>query len=205
MESVLDLYAEPYDAKRPTICVDERPVQLIGDVREEIPADIGQVKRIDYEYKHQGTCNIFGCFEPHQGWRYMSVTERRTKKDFAYFIKELVDVYYPDAEKIRIVIDNLNTHTPGALYEAFSPEEARRISQIIEFHYTPKHGSWLNQIEIEFSVLSRQCLNRRIDNIDELKLEVAAWTELRNKKEAAINWQFTTPDARVKLHRLYPS
>jgi transposase len=122
-----------------------------------------------------------------------------------WVIKELVDIYYPDAKKIRIVIENLNTHTPGALYEAFSPEEARRISQIIEFHYTPKYGSWLNQIEIGFSVLSRQCLNRRIDNIDELKLEVAAWTELRNKKEAAINWQFRTPDARVKLHRLYPS
>ena len=205
MEDVLDLYAEPYDAKHPTVCVDERPVQLIGDVREEIPVDVGRVKRIDSEYKRNGSCNIFACFEPHQGWRYMSVTERRTKKDFAYFIQELVDIYYPEAERIRIVVDNLNTHTSASLYEAFEPSEARRISQKIEFHYTPKHGSWLNQVEIEFSVLSRQCLNRRIDNIEEIKSEVGAWQESRNSKQSSINWRFTTPNARVKLHRLYPS
>jgi transposase len=202
---VLDLYAEPYESKRPTICVDERPVQLIGDVREPIPLEPGQVKRVDSEYKRNGTCNIFGCFEPHSCWRYMSVTERRTKKDFAQFIKELVDIYYKDAELIRIIVDNLNTHTPAALYEAFDAEEARRIAKKIEFRYTPKHGSWLNQVEIEFSVLSRQCLDRRIENIEELSSEVAAWSESRNKQQASINWRFTTENARVKLHRLYPS
>jgi DDE superfamily endonuclease len=205
MEDVLDLYAKPYDAKYPTVCVDERPVQLIGDIREPIPPDTGRVKRVDSEYKRNGTCNIFGCFEPHQKWRHMLVTERRTKKDFAHFIKDLVDIYYPDAELIRITVDNLNTHTPASFYEAFEPLEARRIAQKVEFHYTPKHGSWLNQVEIEFSVLSRQCLNRRIDNIEEVKSEVTAWQESRNKQQASIDWRFSTSDARVKLHRLYPS
>lgn len=142
MEDVLDLYDEPYHNRVPTICVDERPVQLIADVREPIPPEPGQVKRVDSEYKREGTCNIFGCFEPHTGLRYMSVTQRRTKKDFAHFIKDLVDIIYSEAELIRIIVDNLNTHTPAALYEAFSPSEARRITQKIEFHYTPKHGSW---------------------------------------------------------------
>ncbi len=205
MEDILDLYEEPYDAKRPVVCFDERPCFLIAEEKEIIPAKPGSLERYDYSYKKCGSANIFGFFEPLANWRQMKVTQRRTKLDFAQCMKELVDVYYPKAKSIRVVLDNLSTHTKAALYDAFEPIEARRIAKKLDFHFTPKHGSWLNMVEIEFSVLSRQCLQRRIPDIDTLTREVDAWTKLRNQAKHTVHWQFTTPDARIKLKKLYPS
>jgi transposase len=205
MEDVLDLYAEPYSPSRPVVCFDERPVQLLGEVRQPLPPEPGQPQRIDYEYHRNGTCNLFTYFQPLAGWRHVEVTDRRTKQDFAYCMKSLVDVHFPLAKIIRVVIDNLNIHTPAALYETFEAKEARRILKKLEFHYTPKHGSWLNQVEIELSVLSRQCLERRIPDKETLKQEIAAWEESRNQARATVAWRFTTTDARAKLQRLYPS
>lgn len=205
MEDVLDLYAEPYDEKRPQVNFDETSKQLIEEVRQPLPATPGQVERCDYEYQRNGTRNLFMICEPLAGWRHVEVTEHRTMKDFAQQMKWLVDEQYPEAEVIRIVMDNLNTHKPASLYEAFEPAEARRILQKLEFHFTPKHGSWLNMAEIELSVLSRQCLARRISDEATLKREVKAYENRRNAAKATINWRFTSGDARLKLHRLYPS
>lgn len=204
MEDLLDLYEEPYDPMRPMVCVDERPCQLIESKREPIPAKPGRPERYDYEYKRNGTCNLFICFEPKAGIRYVDATERRTKQDFANYLKDLVDTRYPSAQVIRVVLDNLNTHKHAVLYEAFEPSEARRIAKKLEFHYTPKHGSWLNMAEIEISVLSNQCLGRRIPDIETMKRETAAWQDARNSKRATVHWQFITADARTKLKRLYP-
>ncbi len=204
MEDVLDLYAEPYDPKRPVVCFDERPYQLLGDKYDPLPMEPGQPQRVDYEYERQGRCNLFLLFQPLRGWRQVTVTERRTHEDFAWQMKALVDELFPEAEIIRVVLDNLNTHTPAALYQTFPPEEARRLTRKLDFHYTPKHGSWLNMVEIEFSILARQCLNRRLPDLDCVCREVEAWEEARNAARATVEWRFTTADARVKLHRLYP-
>lgn len=204
MEDVLDLYAQTYDEQYPQICFDERPSQLISEERIPLPAKPGQPERYDYEYVREGTCNIFGFFQPLKGWREMKVTSHRTAIDFAYCMKQLVDEQFPEAIKVKLVLDNLNTHTPCSVYKAFPPSEAKRILDRLEFHYTPKHGSWLNMVEIEFSVLSRQCLNRRIPNIETMEQEVAAWTGERNQQQATVNWCFKCEDARVKLKRLYP-
>jgi len=203
MEDLLDLYAEPFDPRRPWVCFDERPCQLLDDVREPLPSKPTRPKRVDYEYKRKGSCNLFVLVQPQEGWRRVEVTERRTAVDFAHQMQTLVDEVYPEAEVVRVVLDNLNIHGGGALYEAFHPEEARRIVRKLEFHYTPKHGSWLNMAEIELSVLSRQCLDRRIGDIDTLKQEIDAWEHDRNMERTTINWRFTTTDARTKLHRLY--
>jgi len=204
MESLLDLYEEPDDPKRPRVCFDERPVQRLADVRKPLPPQPQRVARQDYEYRRKGTANLFVFTEPFQGWRHVEVTARRTKQDFARCMKRLVDEFYPDANVIRVVLDNLNTHTGGALYATFPPEEARRILSKLEFHYTPKHGSWLNIAEVEISVLSRQCLNRRIGDMETLQREVAAWQQPRNAMRKDVDWRFTTPDARIKMKRLYP-
>jgi hypothetical protein len=205
MEDVLDLYAEPEDPLRPRVCFDECPYQLIAEVRASVPTQPGRPARYDYEYRRQGTCNLFLFVQPHVGWRHVQVTEHRTKLDFAQCMKELVDVHFPDATVIRVVLDNLNTHTLAALYEAFEPAEARRIARKLEFHYTPKHGSWLNMAEIELSVLADQCLDRRLPDTETVRMEVAAWQGQRNAAHATINWHFDTQQARTKLQRLYPS
>jgi hypothetical protein len=205
MEDVLDLYAEPDDPLRPRVCFDECPYQMVSETRVPLPARPGRIQRYDYEYKREGTCNLFMFVQPERGWRHVSVTERRTAQDFAQCMKDLVDVYYPDAQVIRVVLDNLNTHTPAALYEAYAPAEARRIVRKLEFHYTPKHGSWLNMAEAEFAVLSRQCLDRRLGNMQTIQSEIVAWEHQRNEVHATINWRFTVEDARVKLERLYHS
>jgi len=205
MEEVLDLYAEPPDPKRPRVCFDEVPSQLVGETRAPLPAAPGQPARYDYEYQRNGTANLFVAVQPEAGWRHVDVTDRRTKPDFAHQMRALVDEHFPDADVVRIVLDNLNTHTPAALYETFPPEEARRIVSKLEFHYTPTHGSWLNMAEIENGVLSRQCLERRLPDAATLRHEVAAWQARRNAARATIDWRFTTPDARTKLARLYPS
>ena len=205
MEDVLDLYAEPVDPKRPRVCFDECPYQLISEVRQPLPAKPGYPLRYDYEYKREGTCNLFMFVRPETGWRHVEVTDRRTKQDFAHCMKDLVDRYFPEAEIIRVVLDNLNTHTPAALYEAFEPAEARRIIRKLEFHHTPKHGSWLDMAEIEFSVLAEQCLDRRLPDSETVRCEVAAWEARRNAEQATIHWRFTTDKARTKLERLYPS
>jgi hypothetical protein len=205
MEDVLDLYEEPYDEKRPKVNFDETSKQLIAEVRQPLPARPGEVERFDYEYQRNGTRNLFMICEPQAGWRHIEVTEQRTMQDFARQMKWLVDEKYPAAEVIRIVMDNLNTHKPASLYEAFEPAEARRILKKLEFHYTPKHGSWLNMAEIELSVLSRQCLDRRIGDEETLKREIKAYEDRRNEIQASIDWQFTSKAARIKLHRLYPS
>lgn len=205
MEDVLDLYQEPYDPLRPVVCFDEVPYQLIGETRTPVPAAPGRRKRVDYEYRRCGTANLFILLEPQKGWRHVNVSERRTNADFAHQMKELVDVHYPHAERIRVVLDNLSSHSGAALYQTFEPEEARRIFRKLDFHYTPKHGSWLNMVEIEISVLRRQCLKRRIDSIDRLCAEILPWEAARNEKEATINWRFTVSDARSKLDRLYAS
>lgn len=204
MEDVLDLYAEPYDPRRPVVCFDERPYQLLEDKQAPLPMQPGQPRRVDYEYERHGNCNLFLVFQPLTGWRQVTVTERRTHKDFAQQMKILVDELFPEAEVIRVVLDNLNTHTPAALYQAFPPEEARRLMRKLDFHYTPKHGSWLNMAEIEFSILARQCLHRRLPDLDSVRREVEAWVEVRNTAHATVEWRFTTADARLKLHRLYP-
>ncbi len=204
MEDVLDLYQQPYDPELPLVCMDEASKQLIGEVRIPIPAVPGRLRRVDYEYERNGTANIFMFTEPLTGWRRAPVTDQRTKVDWALAVKELLDVDYPDARKVRLVMDNLNTHGVGSLYEAFEPAEARRLAERLEIHYTPKHGSWLNIAEIEFRVLSVQCLDRRIADKAELKREVKAWEDRRNESTVGVDWQFTTADARIKLKRLYP-
>jgi hypothetical protein len=205
MEDLLDLYAAPFDPKRPVVGFDETTKQLVAETRVPLPPAPGQPERFDYEYARNGTANLFLLCQPLGGWRHVEVTDRRTKHDFAHQMRALVDWHFPDAEVIRVVLDNLNTHTPAALYEAFPPAEARRILRKLEFHYTPVHGSWLNMAELEFSMLTRQCLGRRIPDRDTLATEVAAWETARNEQRATISWQFTVDDARVKLHRLYPA
>lgn len=205
MEDVLDLYAQPYDPQKPVVVFDETNKQLIQEVRTPLPAQPGQPERYDSEYARNGVANLFLLAEPLAGWRQVEVTAQRTKSDFAQQMKTLVDVHYPQAEVIRVVLDNLNTHTPVALYEAFAPEEARRLVEKLEFHYTPKHGSWLNMAEIELSVLTRQCLDRRIPDAGTLQQEVAAWQDARNQQQVKIKWCFNVADARTKLKRLYPS
>src|SRR3954447_25576458 len=204
MGDVLDLYAEPPDPARPVVCLDESPLQLIGQVREPIPAAPGQVARVDYEYRRNGTVNLFVAVDAHRPWRKVTVTKQRTARDYAKRLRELVDVDYPDAGCIRVVQDNLSTHTPGSLYEAFPAPEAHRILERLEFHYTPKHASWLNMVEIEIGVLKRQCLDRRIDDRDELEREIAAWERQRNLAGAHLKWMFTTEKARTKMGRAYP-
>ena len=205
MEDVLDLYEEPYDPKRPVVSFDETSKQLIANKRPSLPIEPGYSERYDYEYKRNGTRNLFMFFEPLRGWRHVEVTERRTMVDFAHQMKWLVDEAYPEALVICVVLDNLNTHKIASLYETFKAAEARRIARRLEFHYTPKHGSWLNMAEIEFSVLSRQCLDRRIPDEKTLKREIAALESERNTVHARVNWQFTSRDARIKLRRIYPS
>jgi hypothetical protein len=205
MEDVLDVYHLPEDPRFPTVCFDETSKQLIGEIATPLPPEPGQPQRYDYEYERNGVQNLFMFFCPLQNWRHVKVTERRTKADWAECMRELVDELLPDAERIRLVQDNLNTHTPAALYEVFAPVEAKRILDRLEFHYTPKHGSWLNMAEIELSVLSRQCLERRIADKETLEKETAAWERERNAKGTTVNWRFTTADARIKLKRLYPS
>ncbi len=205
MEEVLDLYHQPYDPAQPVVCFDEGSKQLIGETRVPLPIRPGQPARYDYEYERQGTCNLFMFFEPLRGWRHVEVTDRRTLLDYAQCMKDLVDRWYPNAECIHVVQDNLNTHKPAALYEAFPPAEARRILQRLEFHHTPKHGSWLNMAEIELNVLNKQCLDRRVPHKQTLMNEVEAWHQDRNRRATTVNWQFTTQDARIKLRNLYPS
>lgn len=204
MEDVLDLYAEAPDPERPVVCFDETPVQLIGEVRQPIPAEPGQLERYDYEYRRNGTVNLFVFLDVNRPWRKVKVTKQRTARDYAHCMRDLVDVHFPTATCIRVVQDNLSTHTAGALYEAFPPNEARRILRRLEFHYTPKHASWLNMVEIEIGALSSQCLNRRIDDAERLISEIAAWEHQRNAAGARINWMFTTDKARAKMGRAYP-
>jgi len=205
MEDVLDLYAQPYDPVRPVVCFDESPFQLIGEVLEPLLAQPGQPARYDYHYRRNGTRNLFMFFHPLGGWRHVKITARRTLQDYAQCMKEWVDVHFPEAEVVRVVQDNLNTHTPWALYEVFEPTEAQRILNRLEFHYTPKHASWLDMAENELSVLHTKCLDRRIGEEATLRQEVAAWEEERNAAKVTVNWRFTTALARVKLRRLYPS
>ena len=204
MERMLDVYRRPYDPAFPVVCMDETPRQLIGETQMPIPAAPGRARRQDYEYRRLGTCNVFMASEPLAGWRMTKVTARRTKTDWAHFLHDIAE-RYPDAKRMTLVMDNLSTHRPGALYEAFPPAEAKDLWDRFEFVYTPKHGSWLNVAEVELSVLTRQCLNRRLDSIDALRDEVAAWQASRDRIRAKVNWRFTTPDARIKLKRLYPT
>ena len=204
MEDILEVYKRPRDEKRPLVCMDEQPMQLIKETRVPLPAVPGHPERYDYEYERNGTANNFMFTAPLEDWRKVSIRERKTKRDWAEEIRELVDVDFRDAEKVVLVMDNLNTHTPGALYEAFSPEEARRILERLEIHYTPKHGSWLNMAETELSVLTKQCLARRMPDIETLRAETLKWSTARNAAAKRVNWQFKTEDARVKLKRLYP-
>jgi hypothetical protein len=204
MEDVLEVYQRPYDPERPVVCFDESSKQLVKETRTPIPAAPGRPATTDYEYERNGTANLFMMFEPLGGRRHVIVTERRTAVDYAQAIRDLVDVQHPEAEKIVLVQDNLNTHKPASLYEAFPPEEARRLIEKLEVHYTPKHGSWLNMAETELGILSRQCLDRRLPDRPKLTREVATWERGRNAMECQIYWQFTTADARVKLKRLYP-
>ena len=204
MEDVLDLYAEPYDADRPVVGFDERPLQLLGDTRTPVAAAPGRVRRVDYEYRRNGTANVFMIVEPLAGWRHVEVTERRTAVDFADQMRWLVDEAYPDAKVIRVVLDNLNTHTTASLYAAFPPSEARRLARKLEFHHTPKHGSWLNVAESELAVLVNQCLNRRLGALGRTRSEVAAWEHQRNVEDVTITWLFTTTHARRKLSHAYP-
>ena len=204
MEDVLDLYAEPYDPKRPVVCFDETSTQLLAETQPALPAQPGHPLRQDYEYRREGTRNRFLACEPLAGWRHVAITERRTMQDFAQQMRWLVDEAYPEIPVVRVVLDNLNTHRVASLYETFPAAEARRIAKRLEFHYTPKHGSWLNLAEIEFSVLSRSCLRQRLPDEDALRREVGASVAHRNAAQITINWRFKTPDARTKLHRLYP-
>jgi transposase len=204
MEDVLDLYAEPCDPKRPVICFDESPTQLIGEVRPPIPAEPGQLERFDFEYRRNGTVNLFVFIDAHRPWRKVKVTERRTAADFAACMRELTDIHFPEAEQIRVVLDNLSTHSPAALYSALPPAEARRVLRRLEFHYTPKHASWLNMVEIEIGVLRSQCLARRIATRKRLVSEIAAWQRQRNHSGARIKWMFTINKARSKMARAYP-
>jgi transposase len=204
MEDVLDLYAEAPDPLRPVVCFDESPTQLIGEVRKPVPAKPGQLERYDYEYRRNGIVNIFVFLDAHRPWRRVKVTDRRTNRDFAHCMRELVDVDFPDAPVVRVVMDNLSTHTPGAIYDTFPAPEARRVLRRLEIHHTPKHASWLNMVEIEIGVLRSQCLDRRIDNKEQITAEIAAWEQRRNAEKARINWMFTTEKARDKLRKAYP-
>ena len=204
MELVLDVYKRPYDPRYPVVCMDESPKQLMGETKIPIPASPGQLARYDYEYRRFGMCNVFLACEPLAGKRMVKITERKTGKDWAFFLEEISNEY-EWAEKITLVMDNFGTHTPGSLYETFPPEKARSLRERFEFVYTPKHGSWLNMAEIELNVLTGQCLNRRIGDIEVVRKEVRAWKEFRDNKIAKVNWQFTTEDARIKLSRLYPT
>lgn len=205
MEDILEVYQRPYDPSRPLVCLDETSKQLTAETRVPIAAKPGQPGRHDYEYRRNGTANLFMMFAPLEGWRHLKVTDRHTARDYAQVLKELSDTHFPGSAKIVLVQDNLNTHKPASLYEAFSPAEARRLVERFEWHYTPKHGSWLDLAESELAVLSCQCLDRRIPNQQALKAEVEAWEADRNSKHAKANWQFTTEEARVKLKRLYPA
>ena len=205
MEDVLDVYHRPYDPRFPQVCMDETSKQLVGETRRPLPAAPGRPARIDYEYERHGVRNLFLVVEPLRGWRHVRVTERRTKRDWAHAIQDLVDVHYREAERVVLVLDNLNTHVGSALYETFPPAEARRLLDRLELHYTPPHGSWLNMTESELSTLGRQCLGRRIPDEDTLMQEVSAWQDDRNAHHTTIDWRFTTEDARIKLTRLSPS
>ena len=205
MEDILEVYHRPYDPRRPLVCIDEASKQQVKETREPLPRKVGKPERYDYEYDRNGVSNLFMIFAPLEGWRHVEVTDRRTSVDFAHCLKDVVDVHFPEADQIVLVSDNLNTHKPAALYEAFAPEEARRIMEKLEWHYTPKHGSWLDMAEIELSVLQRQCLDRRIPDQETLKREVAVWERERNQHTVKANWRFTTADARIKLKKLYPS
>jgi len=205
MEDVLDVYAEPYNPLRPVICTDERPCQLLDDVLEPLPMQPGRARRVDNQYERKGTCNLFIALQPLWGWRQVKVTERRTKVDFAYWLKQLADVHFPQAEIIRLVLDNLNTHTLSVLYDVFDPVEAHRSARKFELHFTPKHGSWLNMAELELSVLVRQCLKQRIPTIDTMQSLIAAWQQRRNDQHSTVHWRFSTFDARTRLSSLYPS
>jgi DDE superfamily endonuclease len=205
MEDVLEVYHRPFDPDRPIVCLDEASKQLIGETRTPLPPQPGRPERFDYEYVRNGTANLFMLSQPLLGWRTVFVTERRTAVDFAEVVRWLVEELHSDAEKVVLVMDNLNTHKLASLYEAFPPERARRIAEKLEIHYTPKHGSWLNVAEIELSVLARQCLDRRMETAETLRREVAAWEEPRNDRAAEVQWRFTTTDARIKLRHLYPS
>jgi len=204
MEHVLEVYKRPYDPLRPVVCMDESPKQLIGETRHPLPMKPGEPARFDYEYRRCGVCSIFLASEPLAGRRMVTVTEQRTKKDWAHFLRQIAD-NWPAAEKITLVMDNLNTHTPGALYETFPPAEAKKLWDRFEFIYTPKHGSWLNMAEIELRILNGQCLNRRMDTMEVVTQQVSAWEAARSRQSKKINWQFTTEDARIKLKRLYPT
>jgi hypothetical protein len=205
MEDVLAVYHRPYDPNRPLVCFDEGTKQQVKETRCPLPVVPGQVAKYDYEYERNGTSNLFMFFAPLEAWRHLKVTDRRTMIDWAHCMRDLVDVHFPDADVIVVVMDNLNTHKLASLYEAFPPAEARRIAEKLEIHYTPKHGSWLNMAEIELSILSRQCLNRRIPDQLPLRREISAWETQRNDAASTVNWRFTTADARIKLKRLYPS
>jgi hypothetical protein len=205
MEDVLDLYEEPYDPRRPTVCFDECPYQMVSEVRQPLRARPGSAAKYDYEYKREGMCNLFLFVQPQMGWRHVDVTDRRTAQDFAHCMQDLVDVHFPQADVIRVVLDNLNTHTVAALYETFTPAEARRIARKLELHYTPKHGSWLNMAEIELAVLNGGCLNRRLPNQEVVRAEIAAWEAERNTQKRPITWAFTTTTARITLDHLYPA
>ncbi len=205
MEDVLDVYTRPYDPRRPQVCLDETSRQLLADATPPLPATAGHPAREDYEYVRQGVVNLFLVTEPLRGWRHVTVSDRRTRLEWAQCIKELVDVHYPEAERIVLVQDNLNTHTPASLYAAFPPAEAKRLADKLELHYTPKHGSWLNMAELELGVLADQCLDRRLPDRATLEREVAAWEDARNAATRGITWRFTTADARIKLKHLYPS
>jgi hypothetical protein len=205
MEDVLEVYHRPYDPERPVVCMDEASKQLIAEVRAPLPAKPGSIAKHDSEYERRGTANLFIAVEPLAGQRTVQVTDRRTKVDWAQFIKFLLLTMYPEVAMVVLVMDNLNTHVLGSLYEAFDPETARSLAARLEIHYTPKHGSWLNMAEMELSILSRQCLDRRLESKELLTGEVAAWQRERNGRQCKINWQFTTADARIKLKRLYPS
>jgi hypothetical protein len=205
MEDTLEVYTRPYDPRRPQICMDEGSKQLLAETRASLPMKEGKPKREDYEYEREGTCSIFVACEPLAGKRYLKVTKQRTKKDWAEFMQEVIDVHYPDAEKIILVMDNLNTHVLSSFYEAFDAPTARRLVEKVEIHYTPKHGSWLNMAEIELSILARQCLSDRMPSREFVEQQVSAWQNERNHVQVTINWRFTTQDARIKLKRLYPS
>lgn len=205
MEDVLDVYSRPYDPRRPLACLDECGKQLVAETRRPLPAEPGRVERFDHEYERRGTANLFMLSEPLARFRHVKVTDRRTAVDFAEVVRDLVEVHYPHAEKVVLVMDNLNTHKPASLYQAFPPEQARRLIERLEIHHTPKHGSWLNMAEIELSALATQCLDRRIADMEALAREVAAWQDSRNTTGHTVNWRFATDDARIKLRRLYPS
>ncbi len=204
MEDVLEVYQRPFDPQHPVICMDEASKQLVAEIRPPLPAEPGKPLRYDSEYERRGTCNIFMFCEPLRGWRHVRVTERRTRVDWAFALRALLNEAYQDVERVVLVMDNLNTHSPSSFYEAFVPHEARRLTERLEIHYTPKHGSWMNIAECELSVLGRQCLDRRIDDAKQLADEVTSWEHDRNLSAKNVNWQFTTADARIKLRRLYP-